>query len=340
MTKTAKKPTAKKVEPLISTSKDFRLVARDQEKMPVELSQEERDAAALKLARLVQEKESLDEQKRDVTREWRVKLNAKQEQIDDCASGVIHGAMPTEFTIETRAVFKTRMIERVRTQDNKVVDKRPMTPEEEVQYLQTDISDGRAAPHTLNREPSPEDPNKPTKVSHGWSGEPLQPVAGSTLVYSTGPDEPTEEQEVPELDDDTRAALGGLPKGWRKVWLECQWRIEGDDKPLRGGDLFEVYLRIKSAGSSTAEVTPDFLSTAHVQRALDIMRRRGLVRADEGGVWFVAAEAPAVETEPGRKDPLPAATEVKKPRLRGAKSKAEAMLNSALEQTSAMEQSA
>lgn len=328
MTKTAKKkPTAKKAEPLISTSKDFRLVARDQEKMPVELSQEERDAAALKLARLVQEKESLDEQKRDVTREWRVKLNAKQEQIDDCASGVIHGAMPTEFTIETRAVFKTRMIERVRTQDNKVVDKRPMTPEEEVQYLQTDLE--RAQPAALLREPGPDAKGAPLKlVSDG------APVA-DTLVYSTGPDEPTEEQEIPEVDDDTRAALGGLPKGWRKVWLEAKWRVEGEDQPLRNGDLFEVYLRIKTTGSTTMEAKPDFLSVSHVQRALDIMRRRGLVRADEGGVWFVAEEAPAVETEPGRSDPLPEAadTKAKKPRRKGARDTGEQAINAALGQS-------
>jgi hypothetical protein len=327
VTTKTKKPAAKKPEPLKQTSKDFRLISRDQEKMPVELSQAERDRCAIQLAELVEEKEGLDEEKREVMREWRVKLRAKQEEIDDCAAGVIRGAKPTAFTIETRAVFKSRMIERVRTEDGKLVEKRPMTPEEEVQYLQTDISDGRAAPHTLNREPGPDVKSGPLKLASDGTPAP------DTLVYSTGPDEPTEEEEVPELDDDTRAALGGLPKGWRKVWLECQWRIEGDDKPLRGGDLFEVYLRIKTQGSSTAEVTPDFLSTPHVQRALDIMRRRGLVRTDEGGLWFVAEEAPEVPTEPGRNDPLPEAAEVKKPKRRGARDTGEQAINVALGQS-------
>jgi len=72
-----------------------------------------------------------------------------------------------------------------------------------------------------------------------------------------------------------------------------------------------------------------------VQRALAIMRRCGLVRADDGGVWFAAEEAPEVETEPGRKDTLPEAAVAPKPKRRGAKDTGEALLNSALEQSEA-----
>jgi len=333
VTKTKTKPPKKKTEPLKQpASKEYRLLSVDTEKMPVELSQEERDRCAIELAELVEQKEALTEEKRDVVREWRVKLNAKQEEVDDCAAGVIRGAKPKAFSIETRAIYKTRMIERVRAEDGKLIDRRVMTPDEEVTYLQTDIGGDRAT-STLNRDPSPDAKTGPLKLVSGDSS----PEASSTLVHSTGPDEPTEEQEVPEIDDDTRAALGGLPRGWRKVWLDSRWLIEGEALPLSGGDLFEVYLRISGKGSTTAILhaacEPVGLSLGHVQRALAIMRRCGLVRADEGGVWFVTEEAPEVETEPGRTDTLPEAAEVKRPKRGGSKTKADALVNTGLEQT-------
>lgn len=336
MTKTKTKP-PKKIEPLKQpASKEYKLLSIDTEKMPVELSQAERDRCAIELAELNEEAEKLTEEKREVMRGWRVKLNAKHEEIADCAAGVLRGARPKAFSVETRAVYKTRMVERVRAQDGAVISKRPMTPEEEVEHLQTSME--RAQPATLQREPSPDKANA-TKVSHGFDGD-LKPVA-DTLVYSTGPDEPTEEQEEPEIDDDTRAALGGLPRGWRKVWLEASWRIDGEAIPLRGGDLWEVYIAIKSTGSTTADLHTSCervgLSLGHVQRALAIMRRCKLVRADEGGVWFVAEEAPEVETEAGRNDPLPEASAPKKPKRRGAKDTGEAAINAGLGQTEGME---
>ncbi len=333
MTKTKTKPPKKKLEPLKQpASKEYRLLSVDTEKMPVELSQEERDRCAIELAELNEEAEKLTEEKREVMRGWRVKLNAKHEEIADCAAGVLRGARPKAFSIETRAVYKTRMIERVRAEDGKLIDRRVMTPDEEVTYLQTDIGEGRAT-KTLDRDPSPDAKTGPLKLGGNGSA----PEAPTTLVHSTGPDEPTEEQEVPEIDDDTRAALGGLPRGWRKVWLDSRWRIEGEALPLSGGDLFEVYLRISGKGSTTAILhaacEPVGLSLGHVQRALAIMRRCGLVRADDGGVWFAAEEAPEVETEPGRKDTLPEAAVAPKPKRRGAKDTGEALLNSALEQS-------
>lgn len=335
MTKTKTKPPKKKVEPLKQpASKEYRLLSVDTEKMPVELSQEERDRCAIELAELVEQKEALTEEKREVMRGWRVRLNAKQEEIDDCAAGVIRGAKPKAFSIETRAAYKTRTIERVRAEDGKVIDKRAMTPEEEIEHLQTAMGDTRATPHTLAREPSPDAKMGGLNLA-GGDGE----AAPTTLVYATGPDEPTEAQEEPEIDDDTRAALGGLPRGWRKVWLDSRWLIEGEALPLSGGDLFEVYLRISGKGSTTAILhaacEPVGLSLGHVQRALAIMRRCGLVRADEGGVWFVAEEAPEESTEPGRADPLPEAAVAPKPKRRGAKDTGEALLNKALEQSEA-----
>lgn len=334
MTKTKTKPPKKKIEPLKQpASKEYRLLSVDTEKMPVELSQEERDRCAIELAELNEEAEKLTEEKREVMRGWRVKLNAKHEEIADCAAGVLRGARPKAFSIETRAIYKTRMIERVRAEDGKLIDRRMMTPDEEVTYLQTDIGGERATPHTLDRDPSPDAKTGPLNLGGNGSA----PEASSTLVHSTGPDEPTEEQEVPEIDDDTRAALGGLPRGWRKVWLDSRWLIEGEALPLSGGDLFEVYLRISGKGSTTAILhaacEPVGLSLGHVQRALAIMRRCGLVRADDGGVWFAAEEAPEVETEPGRKDTLPEAAVAPKPKRRGAKDTGEALLNSALEQS-------
>ncbi len=333
MTKTKTKPPKKKTEPLKQpASKEYKLLSVDTEKMPVELSQEERDRCAIELAELNEEAEKLTEEKREVMRGWRVKLSAKHEEIADCAAGVLRGARPKAFSIETRAVYKTRMIERVRAEDGKPIDRRMMTPDEEVTYLQTDIGGDRAT-STLNREPSPDAKTGPLNLGGNGSA----PEASSTLVYMTGPDEPTEEQEEPEIDDDTRAALGGLPRGWRKVWLDSRWLIEGEALPLSGGDLFEVYLRISGKGSTTAILhaacEPVGLSLGHVQRALAIMRRCGLVRADDGGVWFAAEEAPEVETEPGRKDTLPEAAVAPKPKRRGAKDTGEALLNSALEQS-------
>lgn len=310
-TKKNKKPGPAKTEPLKQTSKDFRLVSRDTEKMPVELSQEERDRCAIHLAELVEEKEDLTAEKRDVVREWRVKLNAKQEEIDDCAAGVLKGAKPTAFTIETRAVFKTRMIERVRAEDGRVVEKRPMTPEEEVKYLQTDIGEAaRSQPAALLREPAP------------------------AVV------EPTEESEGDELGEDERAALGGLPKGWPKKWVDGQWKVDGDERPLTGGDIREVHLRVSAKGSTTAQVhqaVESFLSLGATQRALSLLLRRKLIVTSEGGVWFVAEDAPAVPTEPGKNDPLPEASAAPKPKRRGPKTKAEAMLNAGLEQSAGME---
>lgn len=334
MTKTKTKP-PKKVEPLKQpASKEYKLLSIDTEKMPVELSQAERDRCAIELAELNEEAEKLTEEKREVMRGWRVKLNAKHEEIADCAAGVLRGARPKAFSVETRAVYKTRMVERVRAQDGVVISKRPMTPEEEVEHLQTSME--RAQPATLQREPAPD------KSANHWPlRTPEERAADSTLVHSTGPDEPTEEQEEPEIDDDTRAALGGLPRGWRKVWLEATWRIDGEAIPLRGGDLWEVYIAIKPTGSTTADLHTSCervgLSLGHVQRALQIMRRCKLVKADEGGVWFVAEEAPEVETEAGRNDPLPEASAAKKPKRRGAKDTGEAAINAGLGQTEGME---
>lgn len=331
-----KKPNpAKKVEPLKQpASKEYKLLAVDTEKMPVELSQAERDRCAIELAELNEEAESLNDEKREAMRGWRVKLNAKHEEIADCAAGVLRGARPKAFSVETRAIYKTRMIEKVRAEDGRVISKRPMTPEEEVEHLQTAMGDERAT-KTLDREPALDSGRG--DVAGRLRDAQLSP----TLVYSTGPDEPTEEQEEPEIDDDTRTALGGLPRGWRKVWLEASWRIENEPIPLRGGDLWEVYIAIKPTGSTTADLHTSCervgLSLGHVQRALQIMRRCKLVRADEGGVWFVAEEAPEVETEAGRNDPLPKAERPSRPKRRGAKDTGEAAINAGLGQSEAME---
>lgn len=309
MARPKKKPAAKTLK---QTSKDYRLIDRKTEKMPVKLSQKERDSAAIHLAELVKEKEKLSDEKREVTREWRVKLSAKQEEIDDCAQGVLHGAIPKPFTIETRAIYKTRMIERVRTEDATVIEKRPMTPEEEVKYLQRDLDNKRAQPASLKREPS--------------------------IV------EPTEDEEKDLLDDGEREALGGLPKGWRKAWASGKWTVEGAKQPLTGADLWEVYLRIESTGSTTEQIVakaePIGLTLAHVQRALAILRRGGLVKAEDGGPWFVADEAPEASVEPGKNDSLPPAAKAKKPRRRRAKDTGEAAINKALGQSEGMEATA
>lgn len=60
MTKTKTKPPKKKTEPLKQpASKEYRLLSVDTEKMPVELSQEERDRCAIELAELNEEAEKL-----------------------------------------------------------------------------------------------------------------------------------------------------------------------------------------------------------------------------------------------------------------------------------------
>lgn len=301
-------------------SKEYRLIERAQEKMPVEISQKERDAAAIRLAELIEEKEELTEGKREAMREWRVKLNAKQEEIDDCAAGVLRGAMPTQFTVETRAVYKARTIERVRIQDNVVIESRPMTPDEELQYLQPAL-------------PSTDD------QTSGDVTTTLKFPASALTV-----DKPTtdEDDDSEELDEDRREALGGLPAGWRKAWVEGRWLIDGQPMPLCGADLWEIYLRIPLTGGTLADVSLaclslQHLSLDHVARALQVMKRGGVVKLLEDGVWMVAAEAPPEPTEPGRSDPLPEAAVSPKPKRRGAKTKAEALLNAALDQSEAHE---
>jgi hypothetical protein len=316
MAKKQKKPGAPKgPKKLEQASREYRLISRDSEKMPVELSQEEREAAGHRLAELVREKEALNDEKREVMREWRLKLAEKQDLIDDCAAGVIKGAMPTLFTVETRAVYKTRMIERVRTQDGLVIEKRAMTPEEEVEYLQPAL----------------------TGTAPTASGDEL---ATGPLILDEDEAEGTDSGDY--LDEDTRAALGGLPAGWRKRWVDARWRVESYDTPLCGADLWEVYMRLPVGQGVTLEAlfercsTLAHLSLDHIHRALHVLRRGGLVRLDEG-LWFVASEAPPVETEPGRSDPLPEAAAPVKPKRRRAKDTGEALLNNALDQSEAME---
>lgn len=316
MAKQKKPGPAKKPEALKQTSKEFRLVSRDTEKMPVELSQAERDRCAVQLAELVEEKERLDEDKREVMREWRVKLRAKQEEIDDCAAGVIRGAKPTQFTIETRAVFKTRMIERVRTDDSKLIDKRPMTPEEEVQYLQTDIAE-RAQPAALLREPS-------TLVTNDDDALADEPDAtdGDTLP-----------------DDECDAIR--VPHGWPRAWMERRWKVEGAALPLTGADVAQVHCSLSSGGSTLDELCAEgapaaYLGRPHVSRALALMLGRELVTTDDAK-WFAKVEAPPAPTEPGRKDPLPEASAAPKPRRRRAQDTGEQAINAALGQSEAME---
>lgn len=320
MAKQKKPDPAKKPETLKQTSKEFRLVSRDTEKMPVELSQAERDRCAVQLAELVEEKERLDEDKREVMREWRVKLRAKQEEIDDCAAGVIRGAKPTQFTIETRAVFKTRMIERVRTEDSKLIEKRPMTPEEEVLYLQTDIAE-RAQPAALLREPS-------------------------TLV--TNDDALADEPDATDgdtLPDDECDAIR-VPHGWPRPWMERRWKVEGAALPLTGADIAQVHCSLSSGGSTLDELCAEgapaaYLGRPHVSRALGLMLGRDLVVKGDEGKWFAKVEAPAEPTEAGRNDTLPEAADVsKKPRRRGAKDTGEKAINKALGQSEGMEASA
>lgn len=320
MAKKQKKPGPPKApKKLDQPSKDYRLIERATEKMPVELSQAERDAAAIRLAELVEAKEKLSEEKRDAMRGWRVRLNAAQEEIDDCAAGVIRGAMPTPFTVETRAIYKSRTIERVRVQDMVVVESRAMTPEEELLYLQP------ALPATA-----------PTE---GGAADQLKTGA---LIEDRPSTDDEDEDDSEELDEDRREALGGLPAGWRKVWVDGRWAIEGQPMPLVGADLWEIYMRIPSAGGTSEDVwgkcvTLQHLSFDHVVRALHVMKRGGVVRLLEDGVWMVTPEAPPEPTEPGRRDPLPEAAVAPKPKRRGAKTKAEAMLNSALDQSEAHE---
>lgn len=302
---------------LEQASRDYKLLAREQEKMPVELSQDEREAAGNRLAQLVQEREALTAEKREAMRSWRLRIAEKQDEIDDCATGVLKGAMPMPFTVETRAVYKTRMIERVRTQDGLVIDKRPMTPEEELEHLQPSLTG--------------------TSPAEARVGDPLD--AGPLIVDE---DETEGTAESDYLDEDTREALGGLPAGWRKRWVEARWRVEGYDIPLCGSDLWEVYMRLPvSTGVSVQDLwdrcsTLAHLSLDHVHRALHVLRRGGLTRVDEG-LWYVASEAPPVETEPGRADPLPEAAAPVKPKRRRAKDTGEALLNAALDQSEAME---
>ena len=314
MAKQKKPGPAKKPEALKQTSKEFRLVSRDTEKMPVELSQAERDRCAVQLAELVEEREKLDADKREVMREWRVRLRSKQEEIDDCAAGVIRGAKPTQFTIETRAVFKSRMIERVRAEDGRVIEKRPMTPEEELQYLQTDIAE-RAQPAALLREPTPE-------------------------TVTADEDEPAA-TDGDTLPDDECDAIQ-VPHGWPRAWMERRWKIEGAALPLTGADVAQVYHSLSSAGSTLDELVADgapaaYLGRPHVARALALLNGRELVVKTDEGRWFARVEAPPADTEPGRNDPLPEASAPAMPKRRRAKDTGEAAINTALGQSEAME---
>lgn len=308
----AKQKRVSKPVKLEQASKDYRLVSREEEKMPVELSTEERDRASIRLAELVGEKEALLEEKRDVVREWRVRINAKQEEIDDCAAGVLKGAMPTKFVVETRAVYRTRMIERVRAQDGVVVDARPMTPEEEVQYLQTDIEGQRTQPAALLREPAPE----------AVDDEP-EAVAGDVLS-----------------DDECDAAR--VPHGWPKAWMDRRWKVEGAALPLTGADVAQVFYSLSASGSTLDELVAEgapaaYLGRPHVSRAIALLNRRDLVVKSEDGAWFARLEAPAETVEPGRNDPLPEASAAPKPKRRRARDTGEQAINVALGQSEAME---
>lgn len=303
----------------------YHLIEKLTRELPVTLDPAEREALKDRENELGERVDELEREHETIRAAEREDARARRESIAEARAAWRKtmserrtGTAQREFKCELRGVIATQSIDLVRVHDGEIIETRPMSEEERVKYLQGN----------------------------------LLPEAESTLAYSTGDlpaltdGAPLAEDDEPEDDDlvgdDERAALGGLPRGWPKRWLNCEWTVEGEPLPLTGGDIFEVYLRIATTGSTVDMMCEavNWLGRGHVVRSLALLLRRKLAVVTDGGLWFAAEEAPEVETEAGRNDPLPEASAAKKPRRRGAKDTGEAAINGALGQSEAMEATA
>lgn len=285
-------------------------------KLPVTLDPEEREglkdtivSLAEKLTALNREDEAIKLNQREATRARKERIDETEYSLRRTQDEHRYGTAEREFKCELRAVIATQSIDLVRLPDNDVVETRPMNEEERVKYLQQSLLPDKDEPQ-------------------------------SALVYATGdlPAPTSYEPDTIEADtlpDDDCDALS-LPHGWPRVWLGRSWRIEGQDVPLQGSDITQVYLTLSPSGSSVESLCDHpscgFLGRPSIVRGLALLLNQGLaVKADD--LWFAKVEAPKEPTEPGRKDTLPKAGEAKRPKRRGAKDTGEALLNSALEQS-------
>lgn len=305
----------KKVKP------EFLLIEKVTRELPVELSPEEREALKDRENQQGEEVLTLERQHEQIRADEREEARARRDAIKDARAAWSKtidarrsGTEMREFKCELRAMIKTQTIDLVRVHDGEVVESRPMSEEERLRYLQGDMFEA----------------DSPA----GDIGQTL-----GVLRLMPLPADEEEPESGDELPADEREALGGLPAGWPRRWVGAEWTC-GDDIPLAGGDIFEVYLRIGAKGSTVDELCTavPWLGRGHVTRSLALLLRRKIVVTEEGR-WFAAVEAPEVPTEPGRNDPLPEAAEIVKPKRRRAKDTGEQAINVALGQSEGMEAS-
>lgn len=303
-------------------SETYKLLERGERKLPVELDPAERDARAHTLAKLVQNFRALDAKRAEVAREWRVKLKAAKEEIDEAAIAVEEGVEQKKFVVEVRAVFATRSVDTVRVEDGEVLESRAMTTDESRDYLQPPLDIGAPA----------ETPD----VIDVPLGLPYRPDDGEIIDAETEPDDgDADADDAAAVRDEGEYEALGLPANWPPRWRGKTWKV--GDAELAESDVLEVYLRVSGAGVELEELAGKltWLNRAQVGRALALLKKQGMV--EKVGGKFCAVEGEPEEPEPGRADPLPEASAAPKPRRRRAKDTGEQAINAALGQSEAME---
>lgn len=296
----------------------FLVIEKLTKKLPVTLDPEEREALKDRENELGERVLTLERAHEAASNYAKELSRARKERIEDARAAWaetmderISGTAQREFKCELRAVIATQSIDLVRLPAGDVVDTRPMNEEERLKYLQGSLLPDKDEPQ-------------------------------SALVYATGdlPAPTSYEPDTIEADtlpDDDCDALS-MPHGWPRVWLGRSWRIEGQDVPLQGSDITQVYLTLSPSGSSVESLCDHpscgFLGRPSIVRGLALLLNQGLaVKADD--LWFASVEAPKEPTEPGRNDSLPEASAAPKPKRRRAKDTGEAAINTALEQSEA-----
>lgn len=238
--------------------------------------------------------------------------------FDNALEAQTTGVERRSVEVERRAVLATSTIEVVRVDTGEVVETRPMQEPEVARYVRQGT---------------------------------IEDVTGGATVKAGV--EPAEGEEAPEDDDEAdsdaldeeEAARLKRPVGWPRSWGGKSWTVKGE--PLDEADVYEVYLRLTSAGVSLDTLcdgngavqgleASGMMSRALVGRALSLLRGKGLADRGEGkGVWVLVDRTSAPEEpEPGRHDPLPEAGDAKRPKRQGkTRTKADALVNDAAEQS-------
>lgn len=286
----------------------YRVIGRETTYLAIPLTLEERASLGDKIGEVGRAYRELERHHEEacteasrLAKDRKKDIADKKGALDNLLEAQQTGVERRGFECERRAVVASATIELVRLDNGDVIESRPMSGKEQEKWCrQGDITDAT-----------------------GGATIPVDPTGAESQPSAIEPE-----------SDERLTEPGKRCVGWPVAWMAAGWsrlvQVESGDVALEEPHVWEVYVQTPSegegiTGGAVAKATGYQLQCA--VRALELLVGKGFAKKVGRRWWSVMPGATGeVPAEGGRKDSLPEAGDITRPRLTEPATKADALL--------------